>query len=82
MPCRRMRAALGSTIPPGPAPQARSSQYACHMAEDPGDRLRRGVAVLVPLAVPLAKKGVFRATTRRLGSRRGYQAGFALYWAT
>jgi hypothetical protein len=52
------------------------------MAEDPGDRLRRGVAVLLPLAVPLAKKGVFRATTRRLGSRRGYQAGFALYWAT
>jgi hypothetical protein len=33
----------------------------------------------VPLAVPLAMKAVFRATTRRLGSRRGYQSGFPLY---
>jgi hypothetical protein len=32
--------------------------------------------------MPLAMKAVFRASTRRLGSQRGYQAGSAVYWAT
>lgn len=31
--------------------------------------------------MPLAMKAVFRATTRRYGPERGYQAGFAVYWA-
>ena len=46
------------------------------------DRLHQGAAILVPLAMPLAMKAVFRASTRRFGSQRGYQAGFAVYWAT
>ncbi len=32
--------------------------------------------------MPLAMQGVFRATTRRYGPERGYQAGFAVYWAS
>jgi hypothetical protein len=52
------------------------------MVEHPGDRLRQGAAVLVPLAMPLAMKAVFRASTRRFGSQRGYQAGSAVYRAT
>ena len=32
--------------------------------------------------MPLAMRAVFRGTTRRYGAERGYQAGFALYWAT
>jgi hypothetical protein len=32
--------------------------------------------------MPLAMKAVFRATTRRFGPQRGYQAGFGVYWAT
>jgi membrane protease YdiL (CAAX protease family) len=32
--------------------------------------------------MPLAMRGVFRATTRRYGPERGYQAGFAVYWAS
>lgn len=32
--------------------------------------------------MPLAMKCVFRATTRRYGPERGYQAGFAVYWAS
>lgn len=36
----------------------------------------------MPVAVPLLMRHVFRATTRRFGTERGYQAGFAVYWAT
>jgi membrane protease YdiL (CAAX protease family) len=36
----------------------------------------------VPVAIPLAMKVVFGETTRRWGPQRGYQAGFAIYWAT
>lgn len=36
--------------------------------------------MLLPLAVPLAMRPVFRAASRRFGPRRGYQAGFAVYW--
>jgi membrane protease YdiL (CAAX protease family) len=32
--------------------------------------------------MPLAMKAVFAATTRRFGPARGYQAGFAIYWAS
>jgi membrane protease YdiL (CAAX protease family) len=32
--------------------------------------------------MPLAMKAVFRATTRQWGTERGYQAGFAIYWAS
>ena len=32
--------------------------------------------------MPLVMQGVFRATRRRYGPERGYQAGFAIYWAS
>ena len=32
--------------------------------------------------MPLAMNAVFRATTRRYGPERGYQAAFAIYWAS
>ena len=32
--------------------------------------------------MPLAMKRVFHVTTRRYGAERGYQAGFAVYWAS
>jgi membrane protease YdiL (CAAX protease family) len=35
----------------------------------------------MPAIVPLAMQGVFRQTIRLFGPRRGYQAGFAVYWA-
>lgn len=37
---------------------------------------------MLPAAMPLAMKAVFTATTRRFGPVRGYQAGFATYWAS
>ncbi len=43
---------------------------------------RRAVATLLPAAMPLAMTAVFRSTTRRYGPERGYQAGFAIYWAS
>jgi membrane protease YdiL (CAAX protease family) len=43
-------------------------------------RQRRLVTVL-PAVMPLAMWGVFAALARRLGPARGYQAGFAIYWA-
>jgi membrane protease YdiL (CAAX protease family) len=45
-------------------------------------RWRRDLATLVPAVMPLAMKAVFTACTRRYGAERGYQAGFAIYWAT
>ncbi len=38
--------------------------------------------MLLPLAMPLAMRAVFSATSRRYGPERGYQAGFAIYWAS
>ena len=35
----------------------------------------------MPAVIPLAMKAVFGATIRRFGADRGYQAGFAIYWA-
>ena len=43
---------------------------------------RRAVAVVLPIALPIAMTGTFRVARDRLGERRGYAAGFALYWAT
>jgi len=43
---------------------------------------RRVLAALVPAVTPLAMKAVFGETTRRFGAERGYQAGFAIYWAS
>jgi membrane protease YdiL (CAAX protease family) len=42
---------------------------------------RRGLAAVAPLAMPVAMRAVFGATSRRFGAERGYQAGFAVYWA-
>jgi membrane protease YdiL (CAAX protease family) len=37
---------------------------------------------MLPAVMPLAMRSVFRATTTRFGERRGYQAGFGVYWLT
>ncbi len=43
---------------------------------------RRAVAMALPAVMPVAMSSVFLATTNTFGRRRGYQAGFALYWAS
>lgn len=50
-------------------------------ASNPG-RWRRVAASLAPAAMPGVMAVVFRAARGRFGRRRGYQAGFAVYWAT
>ena len=45
-------------------------------------RWRRGLAALMPVAVPLAMESVFTRAVRRFGPQRGYQVGFAVYWVT
>lgn len=47
-----------------------------------GARYRRLLTTAMPLAVPLGMRWVFRTTVCRMGSRRGYRAGFAVYWAS
>jgi membrane protease YdiL (CAAX protease family) len=42
---------------------------------------RRAAAMALPAVMPPAMNAVFLATTKTFGRRRGYQAGFALYWA-
>jgi membrane protease YdiL (CAAX protease family) len=42
---------------------------------------RRAVAIALPALMPLAMRAVFLGTINTFGRRRGYQAGFALYWA-
>jgi hypothetical protein len=44
-------------------------------------RVTRALVTTVPVVVPLTMRLVFPALARRLGTRRGYLAGFALYWA-
>lgn len=46
------------------------------------EKWRRDLATLMPAVMPLAMKAVFAASTRRFDAERGYQAGFAMYWAT
>jgi len=43
---------------------------------------RRAFAATVPALMPVAMRAVFLATTNTFGRHRGYQAGFAVYWAT
>lgn len=43
---------------------------------------RRTAASGLPVALPVAMKAVFDLSTRRYGPRRGYQLGFAIYWAS
>jgi membrane protease YdiL (CAAX protease family) len=43
---------------------------------------RRPIALVLPVAVPIAMTAVFRATHDRLGDTGGYVAGFGIYWAT
>lgn len=47
---------------------------------DRGHGVRRGVAFALPVVLPPAMCGVFRATHRRFGEPGGYVAGFAVYW--
>jgi membrane protease YdiL (CAAX protease family) len=42
---------------------------------------RRAAATAMPVALPLLMQGAFSAASRRFGPHRGYQAGFAVYWA-
>lgn len=42
---------------------------------------RRVAATNLPAALPAVMMPVFKYTVRRFGDRRGYQAGFAVYWA-
>jgi membrane protease YdiL (CAAX protease family) len=44
-------------------------------------RITRGVAVAIPVVVPVGMRVLFPMLARRLGARRGYLTGFALYWA-
>jgi Type II CAAX prenyl endopeptidase Rce1-like len=44
-------------------------------------RVTRALVTMVPVVVPLTMRLLFPALARRLGSRRGYLAGFGLYWA-
>ncbi|NMN98297.1 CPBP family intramembrane glutamic endopeptidase [Antrihabitans stalactiti] len=45
-------------------------------------RWRRVLTTSIPIAVPLCMHPIFQVTARRFGPARGYQAGFAIYWAT
>jgi len=48
----------------------------------PGRRqVTRTLVTTVPVVVPLTMRLLFPALVRRLGARRGYLAGFAVYWA-
>ena len=51
--------------------------------DDGLDRLERRRCVLMagPVLVPLSMAGAFTVLSRLLGPRRGYNAGFTLYWA-
>jgi hypothetical protein len=42
---------------------------------------RQRALLAVPIVVPASMAGVFAVLRRRLGPRRGYNTGFALYWA-
>jgi hypothetical protein len=66
-PVRRM-ATLSGTRTPTSAAQGRR-------------RVTRTLVTAVPVVVPLTMRLLFPALARRLGPRRGYLAGFALYWA-
>ena len=44
-------------------------------------RVTRTLVTTVPVVVPLTMRLLFPALARRLGTRRGYLAGFGLYWA-
>lgn len=44
-------------------------------------RVTRTLVPAVPVVVPLTMRLLFPALARRLGTRRGYLAGFGLYWA-
>jgi membrane protease YdiL (CAAX protease family) len=46
-----------------------------------GTRVARLVATAVPVAVPAGMRVLFPVLARRLGERRGYLTGFAIYWA-
>lgn len=70
-----------SRAPPDDARQ-RHTGVVANTPGSPGSTWRRAVATLLPAAMPLAMHAVFRATTRRYGPERGYQAGFAFYWAS
>jgi Type II CAAX prenyl endopeptidase Rce1-like len=44
-------------------------------------RVTRALVTTVPIVVPLTMRLLFPVLARRLGTRRGYLAGFAVYWA-
>jgi hypothetical protein len=42
--------------------------------------VRRFAVLAAPIAVPVSVLGVFALMARLFGPRRGYNAGFVLYW--
>jgi hypothetical protein len=44
-------------------------------------RTARALTLAIPLVVPAGMRTLFPMLARRLGDRRGYLAGFAVYWA-
>src|SRR5512132_133404 len=44
-------------------------------------RVPRTLVTTVPVIVPLTMRLLFPTLARRLGTRRGYLTGFAVYWA-
>jgi hypothetical protein len=47
----------------------------------PQRRTAQALTLLIPLAVPVGMRMLFPLLARRLGARRGYLTGFAVYWA-
>jgi hypothetical protein len=47
----------------------------------PRPRTARALTLAIPLVVPVGMRLLFPLLARRLGARRGYLAGFAVYWA-
>jgi Type II CAAX prenyl endopeptidase Rce1-like len=47
----------------------------------PPRRTTRAVTLAIPLVVPAGMRALFPMLARRLGARRGYLAGFGVYWA-
>ena len=45
-------------------------------------RWRRVAAIMAPAVMPAAVHLIFRSTAARFGAHRGYQIGFAVYWAS
>jgi membrane protease YdiL (CAAX protease family) len=55
---------------------------ACPTLQLTGLRVRKAVAIALPVVLPLAMTGAFKVAADRLGPTGGYVAGFGIYWGT